>query len=128
MTNRFARKLSCRKKLLLAVGAVVAVAASLAVGVMITPRGQAQAQTAPLPSFEVASSKPSAPSARPITRLTGGPGTSSPGQLIGDNVMLRLLLTRAYDLMPWQLIGADRLYSDKYDIAAKIPPGATKEI
>jgi uncharacterized protein (TIGR03435 family) len=88
----------------------------------------ASAQTAaPLPSFEVASVKVSAPSARPIPRLTGGPGTGSPGELIGSNVTLTLLLDRAYNLMPWQLIGPDWLKSEKYDIDAKIPPGATKE-
>jgi uncharacterized protein (TIGR03435 family) len=118
---------SSRKKMLLAAAALVALTGPVVIGLTNPTRSRAQAQRGPLPSFEVASVKPSAPSARPITRLTGGPGTRSPGQLTGDNVMLRLLLTRAYDLMPWQLIGADRLYSDKYDIAAKIPPDATKE-
>jgi bla regulator protein BlaR1 len=127
MTDRFTRDLNFGKKMLLAAAALVALTGPVVIGLTNPTRSRAQAQSGPLPSFEVASVKPSAPSARPITRLTGGPGTSSPGQLVGDNVMLRLLLTRAYDLMPWQLIGADRLYSDKYDIAAKIPPGATKE-
>src|ERR1039458_8605388 len=77
--------------------------------------------TVPQPSFEVASVKVSAPSARPIFRMTGGPGTSSPGELIASNVALSLLLTRAYNLMPWQLIGPGWLSSGKYDIDAKIP-------
>jgi uncharacterized protein (TIGR03435 family) len=39
-----------------------------------------------------------------------------------------MLLTRAYNLKPWQqLVGPAWLNSDKYDIAAKIPPGATRE-
>ena len=61
-----------------------------------------------------------------MTRLTGGPGTNSPGQFIGANVTLRMLLDRAYHLMPWQLAGAP-LSGDRFDIAAKIPASATAE-
>jgi uncharacterized protein (TIGR03435 family) len=77
-----------------------------------------------LPAFEAASVKPTSPYTT-TGRLTGGPGTDSPGQFIATNVTLGLLLLKAYDLKSYQLIGPSLIDRNKYDIFAKIPSGAT---
>ena len=68
MTNRFARKLSYGKKLLLASAAILVIAGPIVVGLMNPPRSRAQAQiaAATAPTFEVASVKPASP---PDTRM-----------------------------------------------------------
>jgi uncharacterized protein (TIGR03435 family) len=92
------------------------------------------------PTFEVASVKPAAPdsaasrmpAALPAAiqeqmRMSGGPGTKDPGRITYNGVTLNMLLKRAYDITPDQISGPDWLDSERYDIVAKIPPGATAE-
>lgn len=92
------------------------------------------------PAFEVASIKPSGPRSVPsigpfpvtlnfnVYKTVGGPGTSNPGQFTCSNITLKPLLLRAYDLHPYELVGPDSMIdSDKWDIVAKVPGGATKE-
>lgn len=57
----------------------------------------------------------------------GGPGTDDPGRITWSNVNLRTLLTTAYDVKPYQITGPDWIDSERYEIAAKVPAGATKE-
>ena len=57
--------------------------------------------------------------------LRGGPGTSSPGQLAGE-ASLKTLLMRAYELKDYQIGGPAWMESERYEIAAKIPEGATR--
>jgi uncharacterized protein (TIGR03435 family) len=59
--------------------------------------------------------------------MRGGPGTSDAGRIVFTNVTLMSVLLRAYDLKPLQATGPDWLSSERYDITATIPPGATKE-
>jgi uncharacterized protein (TIGR03435 family) len=67
--------------------------------------------------------------------MRGGPGTSDTGRIIFTSVTLMTVLLRAYDVKPYQVTynttykttGPDWLSSERYDITAKIPPGATKE-
>jgi uncharacterized protein (TIGR03435 family) len=64
--------------------------------------------------------------------MRGGPGTNSPDRLTASYVPLSDLILRAYGLENYQLFGPASLKGDKfggsqYDVAAKIPPGATKE-
>ena len=78
--------------------------------------------------FEVASVKQAAPSSGPVrSSMRGGPGTSDPSQIAFTNVTLMNVLLRAYDVKSYQATGSDWLSSERYDITAKIPPGATKE-
>jgi len=86
--------------------------------------------------FEVASVKPSAPPSGngPIAvGSRGGPGTSDPGRIAFSRYWLKGLLTTAYGVQPYQVIGPDSLDTarfadtDRYDIAATIPEGATKD-
>lgn len=57
----------------------------------------------------------------------GGPGTPDPGRINYNGMSLKMLLTRAYDVKPYQISGPAWLDSERYDIAATIPEGATKE-
>jgi uncharacterized protein (TIGR03435 family) len=85
-------------------------------------------QSAQPPVFEVASVKSAVPSGgRVRSSMRGGPGTSDTGRIIFTNVTLMSVLLRAYDVKPYQATGPDWLSSERYDITAKIPPGATKE-
>jgi uncharacterized protein (TIGR03435 family) len=87
----------------------------------------AQSQSGPT-AFEVASVKPAGPPApgRRFASLSGGPGTKSPTRLAGTT-SLRALLTRAYAVKSYQVSGPAWMETELYEIAAKIPPGATKE-
>src|ERR1051325_4412045 len=89
----------------------------------------AQAQPAGSYKFEVASVKPAPPPTGNFIRMgmSGGPGTSSPGQITMENVAMRDIITRAYSLKPYQLNAPDWMTSARYDIVAKVPANATKE-
>ena len=78
--------------------------------------------------FEVASLKSvSLEPGKPITMMgfDGGPGTDDPGRLVSYYTTLKMILTRAYDLKSFQIVGPAWLDSERYDIVAKVPPGAT---
>jgi uncharacterized protein (TIGR03435 family) len=87
------------------------------------------------PSFEVASIRPASmrPTSCPgsafsaIGQVCGGPGSSDPERFTGNSVSLHLLLQQAYVLQNFQLIGPDWIDTARYDITAKVPPGATKD-
>jgi uncharacterized protein (TIGR03435 family) len=81
------------------------------------------------PAFDVASVKPAAPmtGGRIMVRMSGGPGTPDPGQLTYTNVALKNILTAAYNVKGYQISGPGWLDSERFDIVAKIPKGATKE-
>jgi len=89
------------------------------------------AQTPETLSFEVASVRPSPPPAPNARQFfgppRGGPGTSDPGQITWTSAALRNILMTAYDLPTFQITAPEWLSSTRYDIAAKVPPGATKE-
>jgi uncharacterized protein (TIGR03435 family) len=50
-----------------------------------------------------------------------------PGSMVYSNVSLKLLLAAAYSVRPEQIDGPAWLDSDRYDIVAKPPAGATKD-
>ena len=80
------------------------------------------------PVFEAASVKPAPPppgAGRPA--MHGGPGTPDPGRVTFNNFTLMNVLARAYDMKSYQVSGPAWLTSERYDIAAKIPTGATKD-
>jgi uncharacterized protein (TIGR03435 family) len=85
----------------------------------------------PSPTFEVASVR-SSPPIKPGERAffgpaRGGPGTPDPGQVTWTYATLKNLLTTAYNLKNYQVIGPAWLDTELYDINAKVPPDATKE-
>jgi len=81
------------------------------------------AQTA---QFEVASVKPASADTRGI-RCTGGPGTSDPGSLRCENYSLSFLVMMAYNLRGFQLAAPAWMNSARYNVVAKIPPGADRQ-
>ncbi len=79
--------------------------------------------------FEVASVRPAGvPQSGPgRLRMSGGPGTADPERITYPNVTLKNILSKAYGVENDRLLGPNWLDSERYDIAAKVPPGATKE-
>ncbi len=80
-------------------------------------------------TFEVASIKPAAPQAMGRIQMGGGggPGTPDPGRIRFTNMPLRMLIMRAYDAQRFQVSGPSWMDSDRFDVIAKVPHGATKE-
>jgi uncharacterized protein (TIGR03435 family) len=81
-------------------------------------------------TFEVASVKPAAPYKGGAIHIatTGGPGTSDPTHLTFSNATLAMILNTAFDLQNSQKIsGPEWLNIDMFDIAATLPPDATKD-
>jgi uncharacterized protein (TIGR03435 family) len=76
-------------------------------------------------TFDAASVKPAAGSGRSLMR--GGPESSDAGRIAYTNVTLMSVLLRAWDAKPYQAAGPEWLSAERYDIAATIPAGATKE-
>jgi len=98
---------------------------------VVTAAGQGTAET---PEFEVASVKPADVRDRgPLSPLPGlvaeiagfdgGPGTYDPGRINYHGVSLKMLLARAYNAKPAQIVGPDWLGLERYTIEAKLPPG-----
>jgi uncharacterized protein (TIGR03435 family) len=101
---------------------------SRAVVLSCTIVSAAYGQPAPPSAFEVASVKPAARSdGRVRPSMRGGPGTPDSDRITFTSVTLMNVLLRAYDVKAYQVTGPDWLLSERYDITAKIPPGATKE-
>ena len=79
-------------------------------------------------TFEVASVKPAAPlDGRMMIGTRGGPGTADPERITSSNMALKDLLMLAYDVQSFQVEGPAWVDTERYDIAAKLPPGTTKE-
>ena len=90
------------------------------------------------PAFEVASVKVAAPSPDLRSwdskngtllfkfRNEGGPGTASPGRWTCTNISLYQLLLIAWTLDAHQLSGPPSMLDARYDVLAKLPPGASR--
>jgi uncharacterized protein (TIGR03435 family) len=79
--------------------------------------------------FEVATIKQPPPPNGNLMRvgMNGGPGTPDPGRINYENVTLKMVLTKAYGVQDQQISGPDWLGSERFNIVAKLPDGATKE-
>jgi len=92
--------------------------------------GQAASQsTDAKPAFEVASIKPAKPLG-PLGKrfeMNGGPGTNDPGLFTCRNCALGLLVYLALELPnDFQFSGPGWLDDVRFDVSAKLPPGASK--
>src|SRR6059036_511153 len=94
-------------------------AGSIVVASGVFAFGQAQA-----PVFEVASIKPAAPQTDGKMRIAMG---GVPGRVNFTNVSLKDVLQRAYGVKRPQITGPSWLDSDRFNIVAKIPEGASKD-
>ncbi len=84
------------------------------------------------PTFEVASIKKAElpqPGGRGMVMFgrRGGPGTDDPGRITWSGASLKAILGTAYDVKAYQINGPDWLDTERFDIVAKVSPGATKE-
>jgi uncharacterized protein (TIGR03435 family) len=100
----------------------------LLAGILSLSAAGAFAQTA-RPEFEVASVKPAPPPSDNRIRISmaGGPGTPDPGRINFEFVNLRMVLAQAYNVKDYQISGPAWLDSERFNITAKVPQGATKE-
>ncbi len=57
----------------------------------------------------------------------GGPGSTDPGRIHYTAINLRNLLTNAYDVKDYQIVGPSYLDSERFDVQATMPPETTKE-
>ena len=131
MTPRTGGRLSSTRKLLLAGAAICALAGPVLTGMMSGPRLSAQpAQTVIVakpsgPKFEVASIKPA-----PLTNA--GPPAHAGIKIDGVRVdigywSINQLILRAYGLPAYQLSGPGWTNSQRFDVIANFPEGATRD-
>ena len=78
--------------------------------------------------FEVVSIRPSPlPAGKPMRYgIMGGPGTGDPGLMTFAHVSLGMLVRRAYSVESFELSCPDWFYTERFDLSAKVPEGATK--
>src|ERR1017187_4870013 len=124
MTNRFPRKLSYGKKLLLASVAFLVIAGPIVMGLMNPARSRAQAQTAAPLSFDVASVKV------PLDQgVFGTRPRRSPGRFTWTT-QLAYLIGYAYRLEWDRISGASATipgWGGIYEVAATMSPKATED-
>ncbi len=78
-------------------------------------------------TFEAASVRIAPPGGSVSGGCQGGPGTSDPERITCSNAFLAQVIVTAWKLQVYQLFGPEWLKTGHYDIAAKIPPGATRD-
>lgn len=80
------------------------------------------------PAFEVVSIKPAPPPDGHGMRMghSGGPGTPDPGRWSTENWTIQSLVTSAYGIQWYQYSGPSWTNELRFNIEAKVPPGATK--
>jgi bla regulator protein blaR1 len=89
-------------------------AVPVAIGLLNAPPGQAQSQTVPKPSFEVASVKQSKDWRGIAIQMQPG------GRMVVNGATLSFLIAHAYEIQPFQISGGPTwTYSSSYDIEAK---------
>jgi uncharacterized protein (TIGR03435 family) len=96
-----------------------------ATGLIIVSTCAAFSQSAPAPlAFEVASIKPAPPptDGRLMIRMGG-----DAGRLDYNNVSLKDLLRAAYKVKDPQITGPDWMGSERFNLVAKLPEGASKD-
>ncbi|HTV82131.1 MAG TPA: M56 and DUF3738 domain-containing protein [Acidobacteriaceae bacterium] len=133
MANRGMRMLDLRRKLLLGVAGLLAIAVPVTFGLTQASyiAGTApDAGTANLPAarFEVASIRPAAPqdALRIMSRIMDPP---SDGRFYATNVTLKMLVDIAYDVQDAQIEGGPKWFdTDRFDIQARADPSVDAEL
>lgn len=125
MTQRFARKLTVGRKLLLAAIGVAAITLPVAFGLLraVPSRAQSQDSNASARVYEVASIKPNK-SGNNMVRFK-----MKPDGLSLTGATLHMLIESAYDVRDFQITGAPSWFnSEKYDIEAKMDGSVAEEL
>jgi uncharacterized protein (TIGR03435 family) len=83
----------------------------------------------PATTFEVASIKQSPPLNGGMMRVgcNGGPGNKDPGRITCTNINVANLVLMAYGISHFQLSGLSISDQDRFELAVKLPEGATKD-
>jgi uncharacterized protein (TIGR03435 family) len=100
--------------------------AVLASSLLVTVHGQTPGKA----EFEVASIKINPPQTGfhlAADAASGGPGTADPAMFRCSKCSLATLIVKAFNLQPYQFPARTSLTDNTYDIAAKVPAGATGE-
>jgi uncharacterized protein (TIGR03435 family) len=120
---------SLSRILLLSMAGMTALTVPILIGAVRSQQRATAAGPSPRLEFEVASLRPSGPPHPPqLTNiLQGGPGTKEPERLTGPRVTLQRLLTVAYGVDFDQIQGPSWTGDERYDLAAKVPPGTTRD-
>jgi uncharacterized protein (TIGR03435 family) len=79
-------------------------------------------QSAQVPSFEVVSVRPAAPS-----QARGGRASASGDRVSYVNTTLNNVLVRAYQVKGYQIDGPSWIFTERYDIVAKAPDNTPKD-
>jgi uncharacterized protein (TIGR03435 family) len=108
--------------------------ALLSTGLMVCAASAAFGQdAASAPEFEAASVKPAEPLDTGAMMAGGrisirfGCSSADPGRLTCSGMPLRALLVRAFGIKNYQFSGPGWMDSERFDIVAKVPAGATPE-
>jgi bla regulator protein BlaR1 len=127
MSQHVARKLDFRKKLLLSVAGLAAIAAPIVFGLVNATPGRAQSQAASagtaIPGFDSFTIKPSE-SSSPMPTYAGTNTQMArmmfgPKGFVATNITLQSLIQEAYDVQANQIVGGpDWLNSEKFDAVA----------
>ena len=56
----------------------------------------------------------------------GGPGTDDPARYVCSGCTLMMLMTQAYNAQPWELTIPSFMDSERFEVTAKVPEGATE--
>src|SRR5262245_53440224 len=92
--------------------------------------GAALAQTR-APEFEVATVKPvsglTGGSSMRINQCTGGPGSRDPLRYTCHALTMKTLIEQAYGVKSNQITGPAWMDSERFEIVARVPDGATRE-
>lgn len=125
MLRCFSREFILAKKLLSTSIGIAVVTGAIVLGLVNAPRVGAQADTTPLPRFEVVSIK---------LNHSGDPGRGSisfqsPGRLTATDVTVKLLIRFAYNIKDFQLSGGPNwINSEGYDIDAKVEDSVVEQL
>ena len=127
MSDRVARKLDFRRKLLLAAAAILAVAAPIVAGVLhATPSravSQGQNTIAPAPAFATVSITPNQSGSYSVGLMF------APGGFTSKNASLQQVIRAAYGVEDDRISGAPAwLESEKYDVEAKVSASGSDDV
>jgi uncharacterized protein (TIGR03435 family) len=130
LANRLGRRLHLIGRLLLAGAALIVIGGPIGIGLLdAAARQQTVAKPQfvvpePTERFEVATIRPNKGPA--VGGPIGGGIGFRPGRFSAENITLQQILTSAYELQAYEIFGGpDWVTSDRFDIAATMPPSPT---
>ena len=119
LANRLGRRLHLTGRLLLAAAALIVIGGPIGIGLL-----DAAAQGQATERFEVATIRQNTGPA--VGGPIGGGLGFRPGRFSAENITLQQILTYAYELQAHEIFGGpDWVTSDRFDIAATMPPSPT---